>query len=1489
LAPLRELEDRSLLSVTPVGAEVKVNTFTQNAQQTSQQTHAVAMNPTTGDYVVVWSSKHQNSTDTWDVYFQRYNAAGVPQGAETLVSAHVDGVNQQFASVAMNASGNFVVTWSSNALGKFNVYAQQFNSGGVAQGGVIQVSTPTSDDQENSTVAIDQNGNFVITSSGHQGGDWNVYAEAFNAAGAPTTGVFAVNTPVAGKDQMFSDVAMNASGNFVITWSGHQTSKWSVYAQQYSVGATTIGSTIQVNTNITDDQEYSSAAIDASGNFIITWSGHQNGHWNIYAQTYKSSGTPVSSNFQVNPNTNKDQQYSAVAYGNTANPIITWQSKDQDGNGWGVFAQQVTPTGTAVGSEIQVNTYTHDDQQFANIAGGQSANVVIVWASNKQDGNNFGVYGQRLTTGISTADISVAPTNLVTSETGTSASFSVSLTSAPTAPVTINLADGDPTQGTLSQSTLTFTTANWNIAQAVTVTGLDDHIVQGDQTYQIAGTATSSDANYNNLAMTPVIVTNTEADVAGYSITPTSITTSETGTTASFSIALSSKPLAPVTVNLTNGDPTQGLLSQSSLTFDDTNWNIAQTVNVTGLDDHIVQGDQTYQITGAATSTDVVYNGLAITPISVTNTEADVAGFTVTPTSIQTSMAGASASFDVVLTSQPVAPVTINLSSSNPSEGSLSQSSLTFDASNWNVVQTVTITGQNDLLALGDVSYQITGAAVSTDGAYNGQSMTPVDVTNKYVLSAGFVVTPTTLTTSETGTSASFSVVLTSLPLGTVTVNLTNGDPTQGSLSTSTLTFSTLNWNIPQTVTVTGLDDHIVHGNQTYQITGTAASLLDLSYNGLTLTPVTVTNTEADVAGFTVAPGSITTSESGTSASFSVALRSQPIGTVTINLTNGNPVEGSLSAGVLTFDATNWSIAQTVTVTGLDDHIVQGNQTYQVTGTATSSDGSYNNLAMSPVSITNTEADTVGFTVTPTGLTTSESGASASFSVALTSQPQAPVTITLQPTDPSQGSLSQSVLTFDASTWNVAQSVTVTGLNSYMTTPSVAYQITGSASSADVNYNGLSTTPVDVTNTVAPNAAGTTVVVSSSPAVYGQSITFTATVSGVAPMTGTPTGSVTFLDGSTNLATVALSSGSATFTTATFAAGNHNITVTYAGDTYFSANTSNALAETVNPATLTITVSAQSKLVGQPDPALTYSAVGFQLGDTAATVLTGALNRNAGENVGSFAITQGTLAANSNYSVNYVGNNLTITSATVPVPPATPTVVPLTPSTPSVPSTVPTSMIGLLASAPPTVTGAPNQNQNGTTTAASGAQRATASLARMQTLTADAAQAIASGTPLQLQRPMTNRTVEQFAPIPRASWQESGSMQVVTWMPTDDEARFEAVPVSTLATVGSPTSTVAEQADVVLDILSETGERIPWTDGARETTALVGAGALATTGYVMLNTRLGVWLLSLLTSQPLWKQFDPLEVLYAWEEDAQEEAKNNTDDDETLVTLVDEW
>ncbi|MCX5957779.1 MAG: type I secretion C-terminal target domain-containing protein, partial [Cyanobacteria bacterium] len=115
----------------------------------------------------------------------------------------------------------------------------------------------------------------------------------------------------------------------------------------------------------------------------------------------------------------------------------------------------------------------------------------------------------------------------------------------------------------------------------------------------------------------------------------------ESGGTALFTVVLNTQPTADVTIALSSNDTTEGTLSTSSLIFTAANWNVAQSVTVTGVDDAIVDGNVGYTIlTAAATSTDSVYNGLNAADVSLTNTDNDTAGITVNGTSAKDILTG---------------------------------------------------------------------------------------------------------------------------------------------------------------------------------------------------------------------------------------------------------------------------------------------------------------------------------------------------------------------------------------------------------------------------------------------------------------------------------------------------------------------------------------------------------------------------------------------------------------------------------------------------------------------------------------------------------------------------------------------------------------------------------------------------------------------------------------------------------------------------------
>jgi len=116
-----------------------------------------------------------------------------------------------------------------------------------------------------------------------------------------------------------------------------------------------------------------------------------------------------------------------------------------------------------------------------------------------------------------------------------------------------------------------------------------------------------------------------------------------------------------------------------------------------------------------------------------------------------------------------------------------------------------------------------------------------------------------------------------------------------------------------------------------------------------------------------------------------------------------------------------------------------------------------------------------------------------------------------------------------------------------------------------------SSTSAAVTETVNKANSTTTLTSSANPSLFGQTVTFSATVAAASPGSGTPTGTVTFKDGTTTVGTATLSSGSASYATSSLSTSTHSITVSYGGDGNFNSSTSSTLTQTVNKATPTIT------------------------------------------------------------------------------------------------------------------------------------------------------------------------------------------------------------------------------------------------------------------------------------------------------------------------------
>ncbi len=516
--------------------------------------------------------------------------------------------------------------------------------------------------------------------------------------------------------------------------------------------------------------------------------------------------------------------------------------------------------------------------------------------------------------------------------------------------------------------------------------------------------------------------------------------TEEAATGASYTIVLVTQPTADVTVTVAGHAGTEVTLTPdpSDLTFTPQNWDTAQTVTVTAVDDADTTNDSV-TLTHTATSTDTDYDAITIAGVTVTandNDTAQVVGVTVTPGHQK-----------LRVTWTPVDNATAN------------HVQWKSGVENYNTTDrqaTVTAAGYTILGLTNGTEYTVQVTAVRT-GANDGPPSAEMKGTP--VETPGVTVSIATLSvTEEDATGDSYTVVLDTEPTADVTVTVAGHASTDVTPSSTTLTFTTLDWDTPQTVTVTAGDDADVT-DDTVTLTHTAAST-DTDYDGVTFDSVTVTvndNDTAQVMGMIVASGNAqlvviwaaVDNATGYLVQWKSGGEAYNTGDRQTTVTSGSTTSHTIPD--LTND-TEYTVRVTATRTGAND----GSPSAEVKGTPEVPPG----ITVSQDALTVTEENTTG----------------ESYTVVLDAQPEADVTVTVAGHADTDVTLAPdpATLTFTPQNWSTAQTITVTAANDADTTND-SVTLTHSATSTDAGYEGITIAVVTVTvkdNDSAPRLSG---------------------------------------------------------------------------------------------------------------------------------------------------------------------------------------------------------------------------------------------------------------------------------------------------------------------------------------------------------------------------------------------------------------------------------
>jgi hypothetical protein len=256
-------------------------------------------------------------------------------------------------------------------------------------------STPGS--YQDAAIATEEDGGFLVVWQSLTGwitsGDGVVLGRHFDSSGVSEGLEFQVSSATALAD--FDPAALvQADGGFVVAW---VKAAWvagyaDVFVRRFDASDSPQGIEMQVNSYTSSQQRSPRVAADAAGGFVVAWeSGNQDGSgFGVFARRFDSTGAPAGDEFQVNAFTGGDQHGPSIGSIDQSGFVVTWTSTNgQDGSLAGVFGQSFDWTGAPQAVEFQVNSSTLYSQAYPSIAFDDAGSFVVVWQGDGIRGQRF--------------------------------------------------------------------------------------------------------------------------------------------------------------------------------------------------------------------------------------------------------------------------------------------------------------------------------------------------------------------------------------------------------------------------------------------------------------------------------------------------------------------------------------------------------------------------------------------------------------------------------------------------------------------------------------------------------------------------------------------------------------------------------------------------------------------------------------------------------------------------------------------------------------------------------------------------------------------------------------------------------------------------------------------------------------------------------------------------------------------------------------------
>jgi hypothetical protein len=638
-----------------------------------------------------------------------------------------------------------------------------------------------------------------------------------------------------------------------------------------------------------------------------------------------------------------------------------------------------------------------------------------------------------------TRGVTVSEGSLTVAEGGGTGSYTVKLDSEPTGTVTVGVTSGATAVATVSPASLMFTTTSWNTPKPVTVTGVGSGGASTSITHAVSG------ADYGSVSADPVSVTLAEVTI-DLSVNDASVGESDGAQTITVTATLEGDMAfgsAKTVAVRVRGSGTAGAVdfqevSGFNITIAAGQTSGTRTFTLTPVADDVDEVDETLTISGTA-------GDLTVNPATITLTDDDTRGVTVSKESLTLAEAGGTGTYTVKLDSQPTRTVLIVLTSQNTAVATVSPQILSFTPSGWATPKPVTVRAVDDDVD-SDRATSITHAV--SGGDYGSVTAASVAVTLTDDDDAGVSVLDTDLTIDE-GDRDTFCFQLGSEPTASVAVSVSVTGAETVTTPAPRFTIRRSRWDQLRCVlVVAGHDPDATDEEATLELSFSGGG-----YDAVTADSVGVTVTDDEEVGVLISSARIVLDEAGGIGAYTVRLATRPTATVTVTPSSAGETVATVSPARLSFSTTTWDKPQRITVTAVDDD-VDSDRTTTITHAV--SGGDYGSVTAASVAVTLTDDDEKGVTLSTDSLTLLEAGGTGSYTVVLDSQPTGTVTVGVTSGATAVATVLPASLTFTTSSWSMPQEVTVTGVGSGGGSTSITHAVSGA------DYGSVRADPVSV-------------------------------------------------------------------------------------------------------------------------------------------------------------------------------------------------------------------------------------------------------------------------------------------------------------------------------------------------------------------------------------------------------------------------------------------